>query len=83
MRNCVVELLGLDFESSYQMAFVYVRQVCLMKKNLKIFVKFENNWLKLIWNIARNSFTFGIDVEINNVEKKRVKLAVNLFIVEN
>jgi len=29
MRNCVVELLGLDFESSYQMAFVYVRQLAI------------------------------------------------------
>lgn len=29
MRNCVVELCGVDFESTYQMAFVYLRQLAI------------------------------------------------------
>jgi hypothetical protein len=29
MRNCLVELLSLDFDASYQMAFIYIRQVCV------------------------------------------------------
>jgi nucleolar complex protein 2 len=29
MRNCIVELCGIDFESTYQMAFVYLRQLAL------------------------------------------------------
>eukprot|EP00727_Mastigamoeba_balamuthi_P002215 m51a1_g11991 putative nucleolar complex protein 2 homolog (976) ;mRNA; r:899056-902281 len=34
MRNCVVELYGLDYSASYQFAFIYVRQLALYLRNM-------------------------------------------------
>lgn len=33
MRNCVVEIYGLNFQSSYQHAFVYIRQLAIHLRN--------------------------------------------------
>jgi len=35
MRNCVVELYGLDFLSSYQHAFIFVRQLAIRLKHVQ------------------------------------------------
>eukprot|EP00833_Pecoramyces_ruminatium_P001290 jgi/Orpsp1_1/1175322/evm.model.c7180000053405.1 len=48
MMNCVVELYGLEFVSSYQTAFVYIRQLAIQLRNAIILKKKES--YKIVYN---------------------------------